>query len=60
MQSTLSQGVSQSLDLFDADLRVTNSVARKAAERLTLDDIITGKMVQPSLPVIDSELATHL
>lgn len=55
MNATLSQGVALSLDLFDADLRITNSVARKAAERLTLDDIITGRMAQASLPLTNGD-----
>lgn len=36
----LASGVAQALDIFDADLRLTNVIASKASEHITVGDLL--------------------
>lgn len=38
-KGTVALGVAQTLDLFDADLRANNEIARKASELVTIEQM---------------------
>ena len=41
---TLACGVGEALDLFDADLRATNTIAAKAAASVSIQELIDYKV----------------
>ena len=43
-KNTLALGVGEALDLYDADLRISNPVAAQAAASVTVQDILDYKV----------------